>query len=168
MAGLVETLLRKKAGPKEDKWVEDRLGKAAEFCYVPADLGVEVKAPAVDEQEDEEDQEETEGGFKPTKVERRKGALTEDELMEIWSDAGNQGAIGIHRFENPDDEEEEGSEEEGEDEMEDVEMGENGALKVEGGKGATTGTAAKPVGLAPLPLNVILKFMGTGTTGTME
>ena len=163
MAGLVETLLRKKAGPKEDKWVEDRLGKAAEFCYVPADFDVEVKAPAVDEQEDEEDQKEVEGGFKPTKVERRKGVLTEDELLEIWSDAGNQGAIGIHRFENPDDDEE-GSEEEEEDEMEDVEMGESGTLKMEGGKDATTGAAAKPVGLAPLPLHVILKFMGTGTT----
>lgn len=166
MSGLVETLLRKKAGPKEDKWEEDRLGKAGEFCYVPADLGMEVKASAgVDEQVEGEEDEDVEGEFKPTKVVRRKGGLTEDDMMEIWSDASNQGAIAIHKFQNPDDEEEEGYEEGEEEEegMEGVEMGDSGSLSVEGEKGGTA-TATKLVGPVPLPLHTMLKFMSTGAT----
>jgi hypothetical protein len=165
MAGLVETLLRKKPGPKEDKWVEDRLRKAGEFCYMPADLGIELKAPgAPDDAVDQEGKEEVEGGFKATKLERRKGVLTEDELMEIWSDASNQGAIAIHKFQNPDDEEEGSEEEEDEEEMEDVEMGDSGALKLEGGDSAGAGSAPKLIEPTPLPLNAILKFMSTGAT----
>ncbi|KAF2786177.1 hypothetical protein K505DRAFT_422586 [Melanomma pulvis-pyrius CBS 109.77] len=170
MGGLVETLLRKKPGPKEEKWVIDRLQKASEFCYVPADWGIEPRKGAdgvadVDDEGGNDDDGEG-ANIKVKKVERRDGKLSEDELIDIWMDASNQAQIAAEKIADEqlalgdDDGSSESSSQNEDEEMGDAEQppSTNGA----GPSGA--GAAAAAARPTALPLNAILKFMGTGST----
>jgi hypothetical protein len=83
LAGMAMVLLEKRLGPSEEKWVEERVKKAAEFAYVPGEWGVEPKKVDVKDEEDSEDEDLKEwyAGL-PTK--RVRGTLSEDAIVEMW------------------------------------------------------------------------------------
>jgi hypothetical protein len=94
LAGLAQTLLRKRLEPAEEKWVEDRLAKALEFAYVPPEWGIEPKKPDVkqeardDDSDDEDEATQTATDGKPAlSTTRVKGTLTEDDLVTNWNQA---------------------------------------------------------------------------------
>jgi hypothetical protein len=118
-----EMLLEKRLGPNEQKWLEERIRKAAEFAYVPGDLGITARKP-VEVKSDSDDEDDGMKGWDdgiPTR--RVKGTLSEDQIMEIWSlghkTAFDKAYAKNMRFGEDEDGEEEEEEEE-EDEMEDV------------------------------------------------
>jgi hypothetical protein len=127
LAGMASILLDKRMGPPEEKWVEERLRKAAEFAYVPGEWGIEARK-AVDvkkeENEDEEDDGEQKGALEGLPMKRVKGTLNEDQIMEMWTvghkttfDKTYQDEKGIGEVEEEDEEEEDEDEE-----MEDVKV----------------------------------------------
>jgi hypothetical protein len=88
LAGLAQTLLRKRLEPTEEKWIEDRLAKALEFASVPPEWGIEPKKPAdqVAKENDSENDEEI-GGALGRYSKRTQGTLTEDQLVQRWNSA---------------------------------------------------------------------------------
>jgi hypothetical protein len=94
LAGLAQTLLRKRLEPAEEKWVEDRLAKALEFAYVPPEWGIEPKKPDIKEEtrndsddEDESAQDTAANGKPSLSTTRIKGTLTEDDIVANWNQA---------------------------------------------------------------------------------
>ncbi|KAF2709751.1 hypothetical protein K504DRAFT_534072 [Pleomassaria siparia CBS 279.74] len=189
MPGLVETLLRKRLDPKEQKWVDDSLRKAMEFCYVPGDWGIEPTksgdarggGAGDDDDDDGDDDEDRDSGVKGgnaeiKKVERRTGALNEDELMEMWQTASSQAMIAAAKV--SDENEAGGSDFSGSEysspsapedaEMEDVKGEASRPSAGPSGSSLGSGVAGTGPGMQPqfttLPLSAILKFMGTGAT----
>ncbi|KAF1913635.1 hypothetical protein BDU57DRAFT_456053 [Ampelomyces quisqualis] len=96
LAGMAAVLLDKRLGPPEEKWVEERLRKAAEFAYVPGEWGIEAnKKVTGDEEQDDDDQDEDEDlkeWYDALFTKRLKGSLNEDQIGEIWA-AGHQAAF---------------------------------------------------------------------------
>jgi hypothetical protein len=128
LAGMAGVLLEKRLGPAEQKWVEERLRKAAEFAYVPGEWGIEARKVdvKVEEDEDEEDDGEQKGALEGLPMKRVKGTLNEDQIMEMWAvghkttfDKTYQREKGIGEVEE---EEEEDEEEDEDEEMEDVKI----------------------------------------------
>jgi hypothetical protein len=122
LAGMAEVLLNKRLGPPEEKWVEERLRKAAEFAYVPGEWKIEPKKPAVATEEDEDD--DSKGDVADISTKRFKGTLNEDEIMELWA-IGHKTAFdkqyqGHMQFERRAAGAEVGDEEGAEKDMEDV------------------------------------------------
>ena len=184
LAGLAQTLLRKRLEPTEEKWVEDRLSKALEFASVPPEWGISPRKPAEKESLDSDNEASADQtGMLNRFSKRAKGTLTEEQLVQRWN--------GAHMwFFNPpqtnfdeDEEEYEGEEgeegeEEEEDEFEDA-MNTPAAdaaaqdVKQEDAKPAAPSEVVmvqeaeppvhKPVpGMPVLELGVIQKFMATG------
>ncbi|KAH8726802.1 hypothetical protein GQ44DRAFT_612641 [Phaeosphaeriaceae sp. PMI808] len=128
LAGMAQVLLDKRLGPTEEKWVEERLKKAAEFAYVPSEWGIEARKPIADKNEGGENNEDDDmKGWDvgiPTK--RVKGTLNEDEIIEMWG-TGHRTAFDKQfgkdrRFaDNGEGEDEDEDEDEMEDDMEDEE-----------------------------------------------
>ncbi|KAF2032196.1 hypothetical protein EK21DRAFT_87322 [Setomelanomma holmii] len=83
-ASMAASLLEKRLKPDEEKWVEEKIRKAAEFAYVPGEWGVEPKKPEVKEEEDSDDEENLKGWDPAVPLERVKGSLDEDAIMEVW------------------------------------------------------------------------------------
>jgi hypothetical protein len=133
LAGMAAVLLDKRLGPPEEKWVEERLRKAAEFAYVPGEWGIDVNKKAASDEKDEGDDDEDEDlkeWYDSLFTKRLKGTLNEDQIGEIWA-SGHQAAFDKTYQEEKnlgapsggdEDEFEEGEEDEDEDEeeMEDV------------------------------------------------
>jgi hypothetical protein len=131
LAGMAGVLLDKRLGQPEEKWVEERLRKAAEFAYVPGEWGIEPRksVEANDDDESDGDEEDLKGCLEGLPTKRLKGTLNEDEIMEIWG-IGHRTAFdrqyqrdqgyGQDGGEQDDDEEDEDDEEE--EEMEDVKI----------------------------------------------
>ncbi|OAL05817.1 hypothetical protein IQ06DRAFT_289899 [Phaeosphaeriaceae sp. SRC1lsM3a] len=131
LAGMAAVLLDKRLGGPEEKWVEERLRKAAEFAYVPGEWGIEARKPAavVETKDGEEDEGDEEGkalleGL-PTK--RVKGTLSEDEILDMWGighriafDRQFQRERGLGQDGGEEDDEDEEDEED--EEMEDVKI----------------------------------------------
>lgn len=120
-------LLDKRLGQPEEKWIEERLQKAAEFAHVPPQWGIEPKKPAPKAAEDDNDSDDDMKGWDdniPTK--RIKGSLNEDDLKIIWGN-GHRTAFNRQyweqmKFGNDGDEQEAETPAEGEDQnMEDEE-----------------------------------------------
>lgn len=88
LAGLAQTLLRKRLEPTEEKWIEDRLAKALEFASVPSEWGIEPRKPEKDEEGNESDSE-TDGvpTMRSRFSKRVKGNLTEEQLVQRWNTA---------------------------------------------------------------------------------
>jgi hypothetical protein len=115
LGGMATILLDKRLGPLEEKWVEERLQKARDFAYVPGDLEIEPRKPAVVTDAAEDDEELTSNWVNvPTK--RMKCALSEDELMELWGlghrtvfdkQYGQDRGLGEENFDEDEEEEEE-------------------------------------------------------------
>ncbi|KAH7078997.1 hypothetical protein BKA63DRAFT_507530 [Paraphoma chrysanthemicola] len=179
LAGMAIMLLDKRLSPNEEKWVEDRVKKAAEFAYVPGEWGVEPKKVDVKEEEDSDDEDLREwyAGL-PTK--RVKGTLSEDALAEVWKlahmtvfdkDYGQRFQQGGEEAqeEAQADEADEGDEDE---EMEDEEEEEG-----DGGEGETPKPSSAPVimmqrapqsihkpvpGVPVMSLGLVHRFMASG------
>jgi hypothetical protein len=137
LAAMAGVLLDKRLGPTEEKWVEERLRKAAEFAYVPGEWGIEARKPVEKEVESDDDDEGMKGWDAGIPTKRIKGTLSEDQIMEMWN-VGHRTAFDKQygrdmRFGEGDDEEEEEEEEE---EMEDVKI--EGQSPAQGGKASTT------------------------------
>ncbi|KAH7405845.1 hypothetical protein DE146DRAFT_649863 [Phaeosphaeria sp. MPI-PUGE-AT-0046c] len=127
LAGMAAVLLDKRLGGSEEKWVEERLRKAAEFAYVPGEWGIEAKKPvdAADGEEDEEEDGKVYLEGLPTK--RVKGTLSEDEVTDMWGighriafDRQVQRERGLGQDVGEDEDEDEEDEED--EEMEDVKI----------------------------------------------
>jgi hypothetical protein len=85
LAVMADVLLSKRLNPPEEKWVEDRLRKAAEFAYVPGEWKIEtLKKPAVETEEGDED-DDSKGDVADISTKRFKGTLNEDEIVELWN-----------------------------------------------------------------------------------
>ncbi|XPS94180.1 mediator of RNA polymerase II transcription subunit 8 [Ascochyta lentis] len=89
LAGLAQTLLRKRLEPTEEKWIEERLSKALEFASVPPEWGIEPKKTN-DKEATKETDDEIDGD--PTRLlnrysKRTKGTLTEEQLVQRWNTA---------------------------------------------------------------------------------
>lgn len=185
LAGLAQTLLRKRLEPTEEKWVEDRLSKALEFAAVPPEWGIEPRKPT---EEDDKDSDNEADDDQPSMLhrfnKRAKGTLNEEQLVQRWNSAHMW-------FFNPpqtsfDDEEyasgeegEEGDEEEGETPFEDAMNTPAGDVSGQPAQEEATKSARppppvvmvqeaeppvhKPVpGMPVLELGLIQKFMATG------
>jgi hypothetical protein len=126
LAYMADILLEKRLGPNEQKWVEERLRKAAEFAYVPGELGIDARKPVEvkDESDDEDDGMKGWNDGIPTK--RIKGTLNEDQIMEMWS-VGHKTAFDKTYAKNMRFDEGEGEDEDEDDEEEDMED-----VKIEG------------------------------------
>jgi hypothetical protein len=131
LASMAAVLLDKRLGPPEEKWVEERLRKAAEFAYVPGEWGiearkVETKEEGADEEDEEDDDGEQGGALEGLPMKRVKGTLNEDQILEMWTvghkttfDKGYQRDRGFGEAEEAEDDEEDEDEDE---EMEDVKI----------------------------------------------
>jgi len=86
LAGLAAALLDKRLGPPEERWVEDRLRKAAEFAYVPSGWNIEPRRIDVktEKEEHDDDDDDSEGCVADISTKRFKGTLDEDDLVELW------------------------------------------------------------------------------------
>jgi hypothetical protein len=127
LASMAAVLLDKRLGPPEEKWVEERLRKAAEFAYVPGEWGIEARKVEAKEEsgEEEDDDGEQKGALEGLPMKRVKGTLNEDEILEMWAvghkttfDKTYQREQGIGEDEGVEDEEEDEEDEE----MEDVKI----------------------------------------------
>jgi hypothetical protein len=85
LASMAMVLLDKRLVGPEEKWVEERLRKAAEFAHVPAEWGIEPRKPKEEENEDEEGDDDSKGDVAGIPTRRVKGTLNEDEILEMWS-----------------------------------------------------------------------------------
>lgn len=127
LAAMALTLLDKRLGPTEEKWVEERLRKAAEFAYVPGEWGIEAKKTEVKEEaEEDSDEDDMKGWDEGLPTKRVKGTLNEDELMDLWA-VGYRAAFDRQyqrdkRFGQSDGEEGKEEDEDEDEEMEDVEV----------------------------------------------
>lgn len=139
-AGLANTITRKKPEVAEDKWIQEKLAKAAEFAHVPEEWGIEAKKKDEAENGDGE-----EHGMKPRRV---RGNLNEDELAEIWASCGE---IVNQTVENVQDDE--GSS--AASSPSDTDM--DGAEGQEG-----TAATEKPLPPPMMSLSMLHKFMTTG------
>jgi hypothetical protein len=93
-AGMAGTLLRKRLEPVEEAWLEDRLRKAGEWCFVPEEWGVEAKKPDTDAKAEDEDESEEEEVDQADRLEseripttRVKDTLSEDSIIDLWQNA---------------------------------------------------------------------------------
>lgn len=156
LAGLGQTLLRKRLEPTEEKWISDRLSKALEFASVPPEWGIEPKkSNDKDAEKDSDSKTDEDSSSLVTRFSKRtKGTLTEEQLVQRWNTAHMW-------FFNPPqtsfDEEEYASGEEGEEgEDEDQEFEDvmdTPALDASAVQPATQEESAKPP--APPPVVVI-------------
>ena len=186
LAGLTQTLLRKRLEPTEEKWIEDRLSKALEFAYVPPEWGIEPRKPA--EKEDKDSDTEADLDQPSTAVnrfsKRAKGTLTEEQLVQRWNSAhtwffnppqtsfddGEEYASGEEGEEGDDEEEEE---------FEDAMNTPAADTSAQAAQGEGVKPAAPPLpvvmiqeaeppvhkpvpGMPTLDLGVIQRFMATG------
>ena len=89
LAGLAQTLLRKRLEPTEEKWIEDRLSKALEFAAVPPEWGIEPKKPSdKDAEKDGDNEAESDNSSLVARFSKRtKGTLTEEQLVQRWNTA---------------------------------------------------------------------------------
>jgi hypothetical protein len=91
-AGMAGTLLRKRLEPVEEAWIEERVRKAGEWCFIPEEWGIEMKKPDGKEEDEEESEEEDvdeadrldSENFPTTRV---KATLGEDAIMDLWQHA---------------------------------------------------------------------------------
>jgi hypothetical protein len=132
LASMAAVLLDKRLGPPEEKWVEERLRKAAEFAYVPGEWGIDARKVETKDDgvgaEDDEDDDEQGGALEGLPMKRVKGTLNEDQILEMWAvghkttfDKSYQRERGFGEAEEVEDDEEEDEEDEDE-EMEDVKI----------------------------------------------
>ncbi|KAF2192242.1 hypothetical protein K469DRAFT_716753 [Zopfia rhizophila CBS 207.26] len=149
--GILDALLQKKHLPDVDKWINDRLRKAGEFC-AGAEEFVDLSGG---KKKDDKDEEGVKGKEEIEGVKRMKGTLNEEEIYYLWENAGTWGVDVIQKSlqemgygKSPGEEEGEESDVKDE-EMKDVEgVKEMGKKELE----------------APMmPLGTVLKFMSTGT-----
>lgn len=89
LAGLAQTLLRKRLEPTEEKWVEDRLSKAMEFAAVPPEWGIEPKKAYDKDTEKDADHgiDDDSSNLVNRFSKRTKGTLTEEQLVQRWNTA---------------------------------------------------------------------------------
>jgi hypothetical protein len=122
LAYTAEMLLEKRLGPNEQKWLEERIRKAAEFAYVPGELGIDVRKPVEVKEDSDDDDDDMKGWDDGIPTRRVKGTLSEDQITEMWSlghkTAFDKAYAKDMRFGEDDDGEEDEDEEE--EEMEDV------------------------------------------------
>lgn len=165
LASMAAVLLDKRLGGSEQKWVEDRLRKAAEFAYVPGQWGIEAKKGAeVKDADDEDDEEEGKEALEGLPTKRVKGTLNEDEILDMWRighriafDKQFQRERGLGQDVGDEDEDEEDEDDE---EMEDVKIegvtpnvGDASAAPVNGDQDMEVDSAAatpKPPPAAPV------------------
>jgi hypothetical protein len=92
-AGMAGTLLRKRLEPVEEAWIEERVRKAGEWCFIPEEWGVEAKKADAGKEEDGNESEEEKideadrlesENFLTTRV---RATLGEDEIMDLWQHA---------------------------------------------------------------------------------
>lgn len=179
MAGLAQTLLRKRLEPGEEKWVEERLARAAGFARVPGEWEIEPRKTEVLD-EDEEEKDDAKGKEKKQSTKRMKGTMTEDELIQLWDFAHrtvfDQEYQQTLFAEGEGEDEDEDEDEEGE-EDEDEESGE--AMDTSGAPvpAAATGPTSKarrarpesvPAGPPVLPLGFVHRFMTSGEVLSAE
>ncbi|KAJ4992705.1 hypothetical protein SVAN01_01751 [Stagonosporopsis vannaccii] len=182
LSGLIQTLLRKRLEPTEEKWVEDRLVKAMEFANVPSDWAIEPRKPT--EKEDKDTDADANADEPRTAVDRfskrAKGTLTEEQLVQRWNSAHtwffNPPQTSYDEGEDSGEEGDEGDEEEEEEEeFEDAMDADNSAQiaqedvkpVVPPAEVVMIHEAEPPVhtpvpGMPVLELGVIQKFMATG------
>jgi hypothetical protein len=92
-ASMAGTLLRKRLEPMEENWVEERIRKASEWCFVPEEWGITPRKPdtttSAAEDEDDEDtvpeSERLDSEAIPTT--RVKDVLSGDEIVHLWKHA---------------------------------------------------------------------------------
>ncbi|KAF2132398.1 hypothetical protein P153DRAFT_364800 [Dothidotthia symphoricarpi CBS 119687] len=176
MAGLAQTLLRKRLEPGEEKWVEERLARAAGFAHVPEEWEVEPrKAEVKDEDEAANESNDAEGREKKQSTKRVPGTMTEDELMQLWDFAHrtvfDQEYQQTLFAEGEGEDEEEEDDEDGEDEDDGDAMDTSGAPIPVAAIATATAPAPKakrarpelaPTGPPMLPLSFVHRFMASG------
>lgn len=184
LAGLAQTLLRKRLEPTEEKWVEERLSKALEFASVPPEWGISPRKPTDNETHDSDSEADADTtGLVHRFSKRAKGTLSEEQLLQRWNGAHmwffNPPQTNFDEDEEGEEEEGEEGEEEEEDEFEDAMNtdapdAEAHDVKQEDAKPAAPPAEVvmvqeaeppvhKPVaGMPALELGVIQKFMATG------
>jgi hypothetical protein len=176
-AGMAGTLLRKRLEPAEEGWVEERIRKASDFCYVPPEWGVEPKKPEVKDEEDgSEDEAEDDGTDKRIPTTRVKTELGEDDINDLWRYA-HQEVFDIQylrrmypdQYPEPDaDGEGEGAEDGDEEEEEEEEGEEEEEEEEEEPEGTQAPVALKHAVHQPVPgvpilsLSFVHKFVETG------
>lgn len=187
MAGLLNTIMRKKPDLKEEKWILDRLAKAQEFAHVPDDWGVEPwKRENGDGDGAEKGEDAGDAGSRERRVERLKrqnGTLGEDDLADIWENSADLVEKALAKVAQTSRPQGQGEEQEGESEeesesepekekgqgQEDVSMGGmDSNQEAAGDATGATATAKTVVAPAMMPLEVLHKFMTTGTVDKPE
>ncbi|KAF2467143.1 uncharacterized protein BDR25DRAFT_344941 [Lindgomyces ingoldianus] len=167
LEGLSAALVRKKPEPGDEKWILERLKKAAEFCEGVDDFGVDVKKdPSIDDQDikmkdddddDGDDADDEDGNRKRIigGVKRVKGNLSQNDITALWNSAGKWVFDTAIKDEESSDDEQGGDASSSEPSpTEDKEMK---------GMQPTSIEAAQTEALLPLmKLGTILKFMETG------
>lgn len=177
-AGMAGTLLRKRLEPMEESWVEERIRKASEWCFVPEEWGIAPRKPdattataIATEEEDEEDavleSERLDSEAIPTT--RVKNVLSADEIVDLWKHAHQEvfdikylrqkypasypdpGAQGAEDGEEEGEEGDEDEEEE-EEEFEDV-MDTSGGAETEEKDAAKPNVVRKKVTVGRLPVH---------------
>ncbi|KAF2109190.1 hypothetical protein BDV96DRAFT_604929 [Lophiotrema nucula] len=178
---LVDALIRKKPQPADEKWIEDRIRKAGEFCELPDNLK-EFKSAKTDDA-DASKADEDEG---PKRI---KGKLDQASIKELWSSAqrwsNDQAQKVMQEFypdaTSEDDEDEDEDEDDEDEEMEDVITDDNtdklkemlaradsskpigGAAASQPGAGnAADGQGAQNRAVPGNALGDMLRFMSTG------
>ncbi|CAN9164500.1 hypothetical protein CUC08_Gglean012079 [Alternaria sp. MG1] len=178
-AGMAGTLLRKRLEPMEEGWVEERIRKASEWCFVPEEWGIGPRKPDATsatkqdatEDEDDEDQvpesERLDSEAIPTT--RVKNPLSADEIVDLWKHAHQEvfdqkylrqkypasyPDPGAQDAGEGEEEEEEGDEEEEEEEeeFEDV-MDTSGGAETAGQDAVKAKVVKKKVTVGKLPVH---------------
>jgi hypothetical protein len=137
-AGMAGTLLRKRLEPVEEAWLEERVRKAGEWCFIPEEWGVEAKKADASKDEDGDESEEEEIdeadrlGSESIPTTRVRATLGEDEIMDLWQCAHQEVfdkaylqqkyGSGLQAEVQAGEEGEEGDEEEGDDDEEEEEF----------------------------------------------
>ncbi|KAH6878138.1 hypothetical protein BKA58DRAFT_376584 [Alternaria rosae] len=174
-AGMAGTLLRKRLEPMEESWVEERIRKASEWCFVPEEWGIAPRkseptaTTAIEEEEEDTVPESERLDSEAIPTTRVKDVLSADEIVDLWKHA-HQEVFDIKYLrqkypasypdpgaQGADDGEEEGEEgdedeEEEEEEFEDV-MDTSGGAETEEKDAAKPKVVRKKVTVGRLPVH---------------
>ncbi|KAF2021788.1 hypothetical protein BU24DRAFT_417411 [Aaosphaeria arxii CBS 175.79] len=158
---VLETILRKKPSPDEEKWVEERLRAASEFCRVPEEWLLMLGKTEVIK-ENRSDYEDEFGGIKRVKV-----PMDEDDLTALWAEAPATAYATISAFTKAlsgdyDDGDESGDEDAAA--LDAIRRDIGMVDELESTPASETGSGDDVKQPAPLPLGAILKFVSTGAS----
>lgn len=159
--GLASTLIRKKPEVKDEKWVDERIRKASEFCRVPSEWKIEPKKEEAGSGSGVKVKKDEFGGVK-----RIKSDLSEDEISELWNETFGMAFTKMAMFNKA-----VRRDETDDDDAEEIEAVE--AIRSELGMSEEETPVSTPDGDAleaeqgALPLGAMLRFKNTGVVDTV-